>query len=277
MVAGALFAALGLSTSALAQDNSDELIERYRGPTLTTEGVLGSTDKKDRDPTLSVTEVPIPASEEGGARVKLLAYAEVASHEFKEFPIRFEFFVNQRLVSSQVRSSALDGPVGIDVTPEMAAQPFNYSVVATVLHPNRQFTTVLTGASFASDLVATLDCTATLAFGDDEVGSLFQANGTESSQRGNDTIGLSFSALRDDEEAEAEVQASITLARVPSSTESGVVEATSSLSASLDGESLSESLSGSVTFADGELESITLESEDGETSLDCSAATDASA
>jgi hypothetical protein len=262
---------IGGVQGALAQDDSEELIERYRGPTLTTEGIQGSTDKKDRDPTLSVTEVPIPASADGGARVKLLAYAEVASHEFKEFPIRFEFFVNQRLISTQVRSSDLDGPVGVDVTPDIATQPFNYSVIATVLHPNRQFTTMLTGASFASDLVASLDCTATLAFGDDEIGSLFQVNGTQSAQRGNDTFALSFAALRDDEEAEATVDATITLARVPASSESGAIAATSKLSAALDGESLSEDLTGAVTFAEGEIESIRLESEEGVSTLDCSA------
>jgi hypothetical protein len=273
MLSSAFFAGLVAVSPSFAQDDSEELIERYRGPTLSTEGIQGSTDKKDRDPTLSVTEVPIPASEEGGARVKLLAYAEVASHEFKEFPIRFEFYVNQRLISTQVRSSDLDGPVGVDVTPDIATQPFNYSVVATVLHPNRQFTTMLTGASFASDLVASLDCTATLAFGDDEVGSLFQVNGTQSAQRGNDTIELSFTALRDDEEEEAEVSTTITLTRVPSSTESDTIDATGSLTASVDGESKSESLTGSVTFTEGELDAITLESESGETSLDCSAAT----
>jgi hypothetical protein len=51
----------------------------------------------------------------------------------------------------------------VEITPDTARVPFNYSVVATLLHPNREFTTVIHGAVFATDLGSTLStCTLTV-------------------------------------------------------------------------------------------------------------------
>ncbi len=271
LVVGLIHAVAISSIGALNLQAQEETFPEGSSITLTTEGISGYTDKKDRDPTLSVRIVSLPSSSEGGERVKLLAYAEVASHEYKEYPIRFDFFVNQRLLSSQIRSVELDGPVGVDVTPEDATQPFNYTVVATMLHPNRQFTTVLNGASFASDLVQTLDCTLTVAADSEEVGSLYQANKTESAQKGNDTILLSFEALSEDEETEADVSATVTLASIPTGESDETIDASAEATISIDGVDETSTLEGSVAIEAGAISSVTLASEDETTTLDCSA------
>ena len=108
--------------------------------TLTTEGVSGEADKGRRSPVLSASTSVTTGN------VKILVDAYVPSSQYQKFPIKFEFFVNRKLVLTQIRSSELPGPVGIDIGTKVASPPFNYSIVATLLHPNRQYTTVLNAA-----------------------------------------------------------------------------------------------------------------------------------
>jgi hypothetical protein len=119
-------------------------------PALTTEGISGDSDKKRRGPVLTVgthhNQTDSSGARGGKANTTLLADAYIPNEEYQKYPIRFDFFVNRKLVSSQLRSVELPGPIGLEVTSEMATIPFNYSVVATLLHPNREFTTILNGA-----------------------------------------------------------------------------------------------------------------------------------
>jgi len=110
------------------------------GAVLTTEGVSGDIDKHYREPVLSVR------ASAGATSTTIYADAYVINDEFKKYPIQFDFYVNRSLFASQIRSTELPGPVGVTVPHTAAALPFNYSVIAKVLHPNRVFTTVLNGA-----------------------------------------------------------------------------------------------------------------------------------
>jgi hypothetical protein len=65
-------------------------------------------------------------------------------------------FVNRKLIVTEIRSTELPGPIGIDV-PNSATPPFSYSIVATC-HPNRQYTTVLNGGGISVDLESFSDC-----------------------------------------------------------------------------------------------------------------------
>ncbi len=78
---------------------------------------------------------------------------KVPNEEYQKYPIQYDFFVNNRLFSSQVTSLQLPGPIGIDVGADVAPLPFNYTIKATVLHPNRSFTTMAFGAVDESMIV----------------------------------------------------------------------------------------------------------------------------
>ena len=110
------------------------------GTVLTTEGVSGDVDKLNREPVLSVRAAA------GATSATIYADAYVIDGDFKKYPIQFDFYVNRSLFASQVRSTELPGPVGITVEYTKVPLPFNYTVVARVLHPNRTFTTVLNAA-----------------------------------------------------------------------------------------------------------------------------------
>ena len=125
--------------------------------TLSNEGIEGFVDAKHRGPVLTVgpsyfASGSNEARSAGGAYGLLLVDASVPNTDYKEYPIRFEFYVNRQLVSTQLRSEALPGPIGLSIPTSMATVPFNYSVVATVLYPNRSFSTVINGAITTGEL-----------------------------------------------------------------------------------------------------------------------------
>jgi hypothetical protein len=160
-----------LALSALYLATSQQALAQASGVTATTRGVAGDMDKKGRDPQMTITRIVEQDA------VRLLISAATPDKELAPYPIKFDFFVNRQLVSSQMTSPELPGDIGLVVPSTMATTPFNYSVVATVLHPNRQFTTVVHGAAFSSDIVGTLSCTA-----------IVNANGQVSTYRNADVV-----------------------------------------------------------------------------------------
>jgi hypothetical protein len=104
------------------------------------EGVSGTVDKKRRSPIIFVD----PKAE--GRTVKILIDLFVPNEEYREYPVKVEFYVNRQLFATQIRSKELPGPLGVVLGPDVAVKPFNYSIVATLLHPNRQFVSVAQGA-----------------------------------------------------------------------------------------------------------------------------------
>jgi len=109
------------------------------GVILSHEGVGADVDKKRREPVLSVRVAAGPTS------ATIFADAYVVSDQTNYLPIQFDFFINRAFFASQIRSTELPGPVGVTVAYKDVPIPFNYSVVAKILHPNRTFTTMLNG------------------------------------------------------------------------------------------------------------------------------------
>jgi hypothetical protein len=121
---------------AEAQDNSVVELE-----TTSAEGVAGTIDKKRRGPLVSVQQVHRPD------RVTILVDATHPRDDLKPYPIQLDYYVNRHLFTSQVRSPELPGALGVDIGADVATPPFNFTVVAKVLHPNSTWTTVVQGAA----------------------------------------------------------------------------------------------------------------------------------
>ncbi|MCB0354069.1 MAG: hypothetical protein KDD64_11105 [Bdellovibrionales bacterium] len=223
-------------------------------------GIAGKDDSKGRTPDLFVRTIV----KEG--RVQILADARQRHEDLVDFPIQFDFFINRKLFTSQIRSPELPGPIGVDIGPDIAPVPFNYMIVATTLTPNgRPFTTVLPGAVFASNLARTFDCTVLVG---GENGNEYLKNDASSSQLGNDTFSLSFDAKSLTDSDTLTVTGTFT---VSGGTEvSGKVTYLSSAQGSV---AASKDLSGSASFSESsseQLQSLTLLSGDDQFQIRCS-------
>jgi hypothetical protein len=222
------------------------------------EGVVGDMDKKSRSPRVTVTTI---SSETG---VKLLVDAEERSDEFKKYPIQFDFYVNRQFFTSQIRSVELPGAIGVDIGPDVATTPFNFTVVAKVLHPNRVYTTVFTGAAFNRNLTRTLDCTLTfadLSTDDESDGVSFVANDLTTTQSANNALGVSFEDVAStDEQEEASLSASITLSDT---------DATAQLTVTRNGTTSQVSATGTAEVEDSTIKTFKVMSEDGGIILSC--------
>jgi hypothetical protein len=203
-------------------------------PSLTTEGISGDVDKKRRGPVVSVgTDYTKGNGSAGSEKARILVDAFIPNGEYQKYPIRFDFYVNRQFFTSQLRSTELPGPVGIEVPSERAKVPFNYSVVATLLHPNREFTTILHGAIFANDLTSKLSkCTFSIAKavagGDNSSGSTaYVSSDVTVEQVANNTVRVAFtsSSLSDGSEADDEINVDAALA-FSGTTVSGTVRST---------------------------------------------------
>lgn len=123
--------------------------------TQVTEGISGLRDKYGRDPILTVSREVI------GDSVQILVDTQVSDDELQKYPIRYDFFINRNFVTSQIRSPELPGPIGITVGKETTL-PFTYTVMATIIHPSRTFSSVINGAAYANEITsAALTCSVT--------------------------------------------------------------------------------------------------------------------
>lgn len=223
-----IFSVLLLSTSSFSQ-------------TLTNEGIAGHLDKQRRGPVLTVT-----ASSTDGTG-KILADAYVPYEELNKYPIRFEFYINGELRSSQLRSPELKRPVGLDVPASMAPIPFNYQVVATLLTPNRVYPTVIQGAVFENTLGGIIPCEITATV--NGASKTFTNNAVTIAQNSGNTFDLSFEA----ESAEGEdYEVSGTLTTGTDSTVSG------DLITNFDDISSTKTVTGSYEQSNGNVSSLTL-------------------
>lgn len=220
-------------------------------------------DKKRRGPVVSIgTEVVSTSG--SSSQVKILADAFVPAEEYKNYPIEFKFFVNGLLRETQIRTVQLPRPVGIVVGTDIATPPFNWTIVATLLHPNRQFVTVAQGAVFGRDLGRTYDCSLTLSSvaSGDSSSSVYVADGVSAGQVSNSDITLNFmTSLLDDGTETNELVAAASLSFRGTS-------ATGSLTTTVDGRSVTTAVSGTTT-GDGTVETINVQSSDGLTKLEC--------
>lgn len=164
---------------------------------LVQEGILDHMDKERRGPVLTVGAKRI------GDSGQILADAYIPYKELNRFPIRFEFYVNGELYSSQLRSPELNRAVGITVPREKASIPFNYQVVATLLTPNRVYTTVIQGAVFESDLSSKASCDISIDSADlEEEAREYRAESVDLKQSSSSSIDLSFTASSEESSIE---------------------------------------------------------------------------
>jgi hypothetical protein len=221
------------------------------------QGIAGYSDKLSRDPILTVG-----TTKESNGNVKILVDAAIPNRQFEKFPIRFDFFVNRVFVTSQMRSPELPGPIGIDVTPSIATPPFNYTVIATLLHPNRQYTSVLQSAVYLSDLTFAATCTFLYKSGDGAERN-YTLSDVTISQAGEESVSLSLVNARSEDDS---VSASLTgtLAIANGSTASGVL--------SVDGpggDAEAIAVTGSITKTDGAVTKLGVKSANGGFLLEC--------
>lgn len=148
-----LGSSLALLLAALGATASSALAQQFQ------EGISGTVDAKRRSPVVSFSTVRAPDG------VKILVDAYMPNGDYEQYPIRFDLYVNRHLLVSQIRSNELPGPIGATVPPTVATPPFNFSIVATLLHPNRQFSSVAQGAIYPVDLTGTFSCKITVADG----------------------------------------------------------------------------------------------------------------
>ena len=231
-------------------------IQQANAQVLTSEGVAGDMDAKSRGPALSVS------STIGSNKVTILADAKNPSKDFDKYPIQFDFFVNRQFFSSQYRSPTLPGPVGIEVPSSFAKPPFNYVVVAKLLHPNSIYTSVIEAAVFTQTLTGALDCTLTNT-PVDGTETIYTAQQVTASQSSNSVFTTVFDAQSENGEKSVNVSATITV---------GASNADSSGSVVLVNEDDTKTVSGdaSVEKTSSEVTSFTFTSSDDSTTLSCS-------
>lgn len=212
--------------------------------TLTNEGIAGHLDKQRRGPVLTVN-----ATSSDGAG-KILADAYVPYEELNKYPIRFEFYINGELKSSQLRSPELKRAVGLDVPSTMATIPFNYQVVATLLTPNRVYPTVIQGAVYENTLGGIIPCEVTATV--DGSTKTFTNDSVSIAQTSGNTFDLSFVAQST---TDGEYEVSGTLTTGAESTISG------DLLTNFDDIDSTKSVTGTYEQSDGNVSSLTLTAE----------------
>lgn len=217
------------------------------------EGTEGIADLKGRNPVLSVsTDVT-----EGN--VKILADAYTRDQQYVDYPIRFDFFINRKLHTSQIRTKSLPGPVGVDIGSDTATVPFNYSVLATIITPNRQFSSLVQGAVFEKSPAIPLDCSITI--GRDDQPNLYVANGVETFQESIDIWNADFTATSTANNETVSVEVVIKTANL---------SATGTINIKQDSGSEKTDVTGTVDYQEGSIASLNLANSDGTVALSCS-------
>jgi hypothetical protein len=241
-----------------------------KGAVLTSEGISGDVDKKRRGPVVTVGTQYFAAGNGAEAHARILVDAYIPNEDYQKYPIRVEFYVNRNLFTSQIRSTELPGPLGIDVPASKATVPFNYSIVATLLHPNREFTTVIHGAVFENNLNSTTgkSCSLTVTSvqtgdGNSNEAKTYVAKDVQIGQLGNNTVSVEFDSSELDDGSGA-----ATISAASSLTINGD-KATGTVTTTVDGRSQSVAVEGTATVGDSGVETFSVESADKFTSLSC--------
>ena len=227
---------------------------RVSAEVSTYEGVSGDGDKGRRGPVLSVSH----SVDSSGATILVDAYTP--SSDFTKYPIRFDFYVNRSLYASQLRSSEQPGAIGVTVPTAVASVPFNFAIVATVLHPNRLYTSVAEGKVFTSDLSTTLTCTVTTAASADSEGNEYTVAGISTTQSDNAAVSFSFSAPASDTAPGASVSVNLTTNGNNASGTISIVE---------DGSESNSAVTGAIERESDQLTFIEISSDGAAPSLTC--------
>lgn len=236
------------------------------------EGIEGFVDKDHRGPVLTISTqyydaATSEAKQAGGAFTRILADAYIPNSDYEEYPIKFDFYINRQLRSTQLRSLSLPGAIGFDVPVSMAAPTFNYAVIATLIYPNRSFSTVIDGEVTDSNTPVNPTPTA---------GGLASCTMTLTSLSGTTTT---YTAAEIEGGTVANNETTISFTAVGQSTGSTVP---TSLALTIDGSSASGELTttvsgsegttevaGTITVSGDAVESLSVQSDDQKTSVSC--------
>lgn len=227
-------------------------------PTTGVEGVAGDIDGRRRSPVLLVS------THVRGDISIILADANVPNDDMAKYPIQFDFYINRRLYSSQFRSPEQPGAVGVELGSDIAALPYNFAVVAKVIHPNRVFSTVFQGVveqlpynlSFTS-------CTLTQSDSEDS-DTASTAQGVNSIQQGSTALTVTFSPVGEGESVPSRVAVGLNV--VPTAEKAGSVSGSAVLTVAE--EELSYEVSGTIDYNPNE-PTLSIESDDGEITVQC--------
>lgn len=211
------------------------------------EGVSGEIDIKDRNPTLSFSKEVLDGSS------RILVDVSVKNKGYEKYPIKVEYFINNNLVSTQIVSKELPGSLGLTLSNSNYPIPYNYTIVASLMTPNRTFTTTTYGSVDGTELSASLGCTLTIN-ADGDSGDTFSASSVSIQQSDESSLTLKFTATGDT--GQKEVMADLST--------SGH-EATGTLTL---GDTTME-VSGMITSENGNLSALEVQSSSGTTSLAC--------
>jgi len=240
----------------IAQDQSSN------AAVIESEGISGDIDKKRRGPAVSVRTEYVPASNGSAESMKILADAYIPSPDYQKYPIKFEWYINRTLFTTQWRSEGLPGPIGIDVPASVATIPFNYTLVATLLHPNREFTTVIEGAAFATNVGTTFSCSLAKPGTEPDVSLIYVDSKASVTQTGNNSLTLSFSSSTLDDGTEADAVTANASISVSDQTSSGELTVNSDSAVAV---------SGTATSSNGSITAFSVQSEDQSLDLTCEA------
>lgn len=225
--------------------------------TFSAEGIAGDIDKKRRSPVVGARNI----NESGGVKIVVDAY--IPNEDYQKYPIQLDFYIDRRLFSSQIRSPEISGPLGIDVGPDIASLPFNYVIVARTLHPNREFTTVLSAPTLEFGVTESFNCSLVQAKANANPTLEVTANSVTPEQ--SDAQHVSIILKTNDASGKKNVSLVATL-NVNNSTSS----ASGTLSLNVDGESQVIQVSGDANIEGDVLKSFELESSDKSTIFNCS-------
>lgn len=259
-------ATLAVTAASLFRVQVSHADDQVSSPTLQSEGVSGDIDKQRRGPLLSVSTHYYPATSSETAHTKILADATVQHDQYKKYPIRFDFYVNRSLVTSQIRSTELPGPIGVDIDSKIATVPFNYSVIATLVHPNRQFMTLIQGAVYGTEISGSLSCNLTItdASTENSTAKVYVAESVQATQTGNNAFTLSF------ESSKLESGEGADTVKLDASLSSSGNTASGSITSTLNEQATVKAVTGDIEVTDGAVKSLSVTSADGLTKLDCS-------
>lgn len=197
-----------------------------------------------------------------GSDCHIVADASISDQKYQQLPVRFDFYVNNELVKSEISSAALPNrTIGLSFGSDIAEPPFNFTVVFGLIHPHGIFHSTITGAvkgvSFSTENAA-LDCTLTRN-ADTDNPTVYVANGVVPVSAGDSSVSIDFNAENiENSDDFLTAETSITLS---GQTASGTL----SISA-LDG----EAVTGTVEGSNSELSSVQLSTAAGTTTLNCS-------
>jgi hypothetical protein len=126
-----LLLGLAVNICLFAPIKTKELLAQNRS--ITASGVSGHEDGKHRSPVLTAS------ANVQGNQIQILADAFQRVPDYRDYPIQFDFFINRRLYSSQLRSKEQPGPIGIDVSKDMFQLPLHYAVLAKIITPQGNY------------------------------------------------------------------------------------------------------------------------------------------